>query len=226
MYMATQAVIFDFNGTLFWDTDYHIKAFDVFVERYQHRPDGTLRARQLTQSDMAEHIMGRSNDLIMQFIFGQELTKEQIAALADEKEAIYRDLCRGQVRLAKGAAQLFDLLKAAAVPFTIASSADKVNIDFYYEELPLSRWIDRQMVVYNDGTLRGKPHPDLFLRAAQRLGADIGQTTIFEDSTAGIEAAERAGAAQVIVVAENPSTYTGPHPAINDFMQAKQLLGM
>lgn len=224
--MATGAVIFDFNGTLFWDTDFHRQAFDIFVERYQHNDASHLKARSISRNDMEEHIMGRSNDLIMQYIFGQHLSKEQIAALADEKEAIYRDLCRGQVRLAAGAEELFDRLKQAAVPFTIASSADKVNIDFYYEELPLSRWIDRQMVVYNDGTLRGKPHPDLFLRASERLGVDIRQTTIFEDSQAGVEAAENAGAGQVIVVESVKQPGLDNHPKITNFMQAASLLGL
>jgi len=226
MCKATRAVIFDFNGTLFWDTAFHVRAFEIFAERYRDGRHGSLAARKLTDSDMTEHIMGRSNDLIMKFIFNQELSKEQIAVLADEKEAIYRDLCRGQVRLASGATELFDRLKEAAIPFTIASSADRVNIDFYYEQLPLSRWIDRRLVVYNDGTLRGKPHPDLFLRAAERLGVDIASTTIFEDSAAGIEAAENAGAGQVVVVAEQPSAYSGRHAVVSDFMQAAALLGL
>lgn len=224
--MDTKAVIFDFNGTLFWDTDFHIQAFHIFVKRYQNGVGGQLKARKLTSRDMTDNIMGRSNDTIMKYIFGQDITKEQVATLADEKEAIYRDLCRGRVRLADGAEELFDRLKAAGVPFTIASSADKVNIDFYYEELPLSRWVDRETVVYNDGTLRGKPHPDLFLRAAEQLGIDIRHTTIFEDSQAGVEAAENAGAGQVIVVESIPQTMLDKYTKISNFMQAASLLGL
>lgn len=224
--MTTEAVIFDFNGTLFWDTDFHTKAFQIFIERYQNNPKDGLRARTLAPNDMTDNIMGRSNDTIMKFIFNRDLTKEQVAALAEEKEAIYRDLCRGQVRLAAGAEELFDRLKAAAIPFTIASSADRVNIDFYYEELPLSGWIDRELVVYNDGTLRGKPHPDLFLRASERLGVDIHQTTIFEDSQAGVEAAENAGAGQVIVVESVVQKGLEKYHKITNFMQAASLLGL
>lgn len=224
--MTTEAVIFDFNGTLFWDTDFHERAFHIFIERYQNKPKDGLRARTLAPNDMTDNIMGRSNDTIMKFIFDRDLTKEQVADLAEEKEAIYRDLCRGQVRLAAGAEELFDKLKKAGVPFTIASSADKVNIDFYYEELPLNRWIDRKLVVYNDGTLRGKPHPDLFLRAADRMGADIHRTAIFEDSQAGVEAAENAGAGQVIVVESVEQKGLERYTKITNFMQAASLLGL
>lgn len=224
--MTTQAAIFDFNGTLFWDTDFHSRAFEIFVERYHNCKKDGLTARALAPNDMIDNILGHSNNTIMRFLFGQDITKAQIAALSDEKEAIYRDLCRGQVRLALGAEELFDRLKQAAVPFTIASSADRVNIDFYYEELPLSRWIDRELVVYNDGTLRGKPHPDLFLRASERLGVDIHHTTIFEDSQAGIEAAENAGAGQVIVVESVEHKGLDRYHKITNFMQAASLLGL
>jgi beta-phosphoglucomutase-like phosphatase (HAD superfamily) len=86
------------------------------------------------------------------------------------------------------------------VPFTIATSADNFNLDFYFREMKLDRWFDRSKIAYNDGTVNGKPAPDIFLRAAELLRIPIEDIVIFEDSKAGIKAAENAGAGKIYVV--------------------------
>lgn len=64
----------------------------------------------------------------------------------------------------------------------------------FFDTLGLDRWFDLDKVIYNDGTLPGKPAPDLYLKAAQRLCVAPETCVIFEDSGAGIESAQRAGA--------------------------------
>ncbi len=212
-----KAVIFDFNGTLFWDTHYHAKAFDILIDRYLDNPE--CRSRKVSDEDKLKNIMGKQNDAIMPYIFG-ELTKDQINQLGYEKEAIYRELCKGKVELAPGIYELFDFLKKQNILFTIATSGEKENIDFYYEETPLSQWIPKDLVVYNDGTIaHGKPAPDIFIKAMNKLNASPEETLIFEDSNSGILAAERSGA-KVIVVTPNVGAYNGPHLAIDNFIQA------
>lgn len=221
-----KAAIFDFNGTLFWDTPFHSQAFDVFTERYLKGVDG-LQSRPLTVEDKRDHIMGKPNDLIMEFIFGRKLTAEEVMRLGEEKEAIYRDLCRGKVQFAPGAEELFSVLRNADIPFAVASSAEIANINFYYEQMPLERWFARDKVIYNDNTFRGKPAPDIFLRAAHRLNVKAEQTVIFEDSLSGVQAAEAAHAQQIIVVKSEPSNFVASlskYPVIDDFRQAIDIL--
>ena len=220
-----KGVIFDFNGTLFWDTDYHSQAFDVLVERYREESADGYRSRPITPADKRDYIMGRPNDLSIPFIFGREMSKEEIFRFGEEKEEIYRELCRGKVELAPGCRTLFQALREAGVPFTIASSADEGNIDFYYEETDLEAWIPKASIVYNDGTiLHGKPAPEIFLRAAEKLGVDASECAIFEDSASGIAAAEAAHAARIIVVSCQGGDHLGSYPVIDNFEKAIPLL--
>jgi beta-phosphoglucomutase len=226
-----KAVIFDFNGTLFWDTDFHSKAFDVFIDRYRNGSPSGLKSRLLTETDKRDHVMGQPNDRIMEYIFSRALTAKQIAELGEEKEVIYRGLCRGKVEFAPGAEKLFAALRKADIPFTVASSADKGNIDFYYEQLNMAEWFPQDGIVFNDSTFKGKPAPDIFLRAAEKLKVRPEETAIFEDSTSGILAAANAHASEVIVVNSTRSDaitakYEGTYPVITDFREALPILGL
>ena len=186
-----KGAIFDFNGTLFWDTAFHDKAFDIFLKKY---------GMQLTDAEKRVKIHGQANPDIMRTIFGNQLTEKEIDDYTQEKELIYRQLCINDLKLAEGAEELFDFLQARGIPFTIATSAGIENVSFYFENMNLKRWFNPDKVAYNDGTFRGKPHPDLFLAAARKLNLPPDETVIFEDSVAGIVSAERAGAGKIYIV--------------------------
>ena len=186
-----KGAIFDFNGTLFWDTAFHDKAFDIFLKKY---------GMQLTDAEKRVKIHGQANPDIMRTIFGNQLTEKEIDDYTQEKELIYRQLCIDDLKLADGAEDLFDFLQGRGIPFTIATSAGIENVSFYFEQMNLKRWFNPDKVAYNDGTFRGKPHPDLFLAAARKLNLPPDETVIFEDSVAGIVSAERAGAGKIYIV--------------------------
>lgn len=243
-----KTVIFDFNGTLFWDSPYHNEAFLEQVRRHSGADgvsgvsggpaagasDGTvedpgaLRARPITVQDIREHIMGRTNDQIMRFIFGEHITDAEVDFLAREKEALYREICAGETCFAPGAEALFAALKDAGITYGIATSAPAENIDFYYEHMDMEKWFPRRNVVFADGSLRGKPAPDIFLKAMNVLGGRPEDTAIFEDSAAGLMAAEASGAALVVAVdaGDLPPYASGRFPVITDFRQALPLLGL
>lgn len=225
-----KTVIFDFNGTLFWDSPYHNEAFLEQVRL--HSGDGAVpgvpRARHITVQDIREHIMGRTNDQIMRFIFGEGITDAEVDVLAREKEALYREICADKTCFAPGAEALFAALKDAGITFGIATSAPVENIDFYYAHMDMEKWFPRRNVVFADGTLRGKPAPDIFLKAMEVLGGSSESTAIFEDSAAGLMAAEASGAALVVAVdaGDLPPYASGRFPVITDFRQALPLLGL
>lgn len=207
--MKYQAVIFDFNGTLLWDTPFHDRAFDIFLDKY---------GISLTEEEKKVKIHGKTNNDIMPAIFERELSADEIAGFALEKELIYQGLIKNDLKLADGAEALFDDLKKKGVPFTIATSAGIENIDFYFKYMPLSRWFDQSMIVYNDGTLAGKPAPDLFVKAMEKLGVRPENVIICEDSPAGIKAAENANAGKVVIVNSIDSDFsTYSHQVIKSF---------
>lgn len=227
----TKGAIFDFNGTLFWDTEFHMTAFEVFARRYENGIGG-LTARHLSKEMQRDHIMGRTNRQIMDYIFDADLDRATLDALNEEKESVYRDMCRGKVHWAPGAEELFRALSANSVAMNIASSAGKTNFDMYYAEIgDIEHWFPRGRIVINDGSFtNGKPAPDIFLLAAERIGVPPCDCVVFEDSVAGVQAAEAAGCDVIIVNSDPynlpPVQVRGDHPVITDFRQALPLLGL
>lgn len=209
--MTYKAAIFDFNGTLFWDTAFHDQAFDIFLKNYNV---------QLTDDEKRVKIHGKGNPDIMRSILGAGLSDVEVDEMAQEKELIYRQLCVDDMLFASGAENLFNLLKTEGIPMTIATSSGIENVDFYFEYMHLGRWFDIEKLAYNDGTFRGKPHPDVFQVAAQKLNLKPQETVVFEDSVAGILSAEAAGAGKIYIVnsyGENYSRFS--HDIITDFCQ-------
>lgn len=197
--MIFKGVIFDFNGTLFWDTAFHDRAFDVFLEKHGVR---------LTNNEKRVKIHGQSNPDIMRGIFGSHLSDAQTEKMAQEKELIYRELCVNDLKFAPGAEDLFDYLQEHKIPINIATSAGIENVDFYFNKMNLAKWFDYDKVVYNNGTFRGKPFPDVFLKAAEKLHLHPSEIIIFEDSIPGIVAAEKAGAGKIYIVNSYNENYS------------------
>ena len=194
-----KGAIFDFNGTLFWDTAFHDLAFDIFLGKHD---------LQLTDEEKRVKIHGQANPDIMRGIFGNQLSEKEIADYTQDKESIYRQLCINDLKLAPGAEDLFDFLKEKEIPFTIATSAGIENVSFYFENMNMNRWFRLDKVAYNNGTFRGKPFPDVFLAAAKKLDVLPEETIIFEDSIVGIEAAENAGAGKIYIVNSYGENYS------------------
>ena len=207
--MKFKGVIFDFNGTLFWDTAFHDLAFDIFLEKHD---------LQLTDKEKRVKIHGQANPEIMRGIFGNQITEKEIQEYTQDKESIYRQLCISDLKFAPGAEDLFEFLQEKEIPFTIATSAGIENVSFYFENMKLNRWFSLDKVAYNNGTFRGKPFPDLFLAAAKKLNMLPQETIIFEDSVAGIESAENAGAGKIIIVNSYGENYSRfPYKIITNF---------
>ncbi len=214
--MKFKGVVFDFNGTLLWDTQYHNRAFDIFLEQHNIV---------LTDEEKSVKIYGKSNADIMREIFDRQLTESEIKEFSIDKELIYQDLIVDHLHFAEGAEELFEYLKLNNIPFCIATSSDFINVEFYFREMHLERWFSPQWVLFNDGTLKGKPEPDLFLRAAERLQLNTADLVIFEDSKAGIKAAENAGAGKIYIInSVNDDFSTFEHEVIYSFNQVEKSL--
>lgn len=188
--------IFDFNGTLFIDSDKHETAWRSFAKTYFHRD--------ITDEEFRENIHGWNTAKIFDFLSGGQPIADDIDKLAAQKEAEYRRLCledRNALHLTDGAVELLDELVRRDLPRTIATASRKDNVDFYIEQFQLSKWFDPDKIVCDDGTLQGKPNPDIYLKAAKMIGVAPARCIVFEDAISGIESAHRAGAGQIIAVA-------------------------
>ncbi|WP_299535510.1 HAD family phosphatase [Ulvibacterium sp.] len=186
-----KGVIFDFNGTLFYDTHLHDRAWDLFLAN---------RRLELSNSEKSSKMHGKNNSQIFKGLFEEELSKEEIKNLILEKENLYQELClQGPMELAPGAIEFLEFLGDQEIPFTIATASDRYNVDFYFKNLPLTKYFEFDKVIYNDGTIPSKPSPEIFMRAMQVLNILPEETMILEDSISGIKAAENSNAKTIII---------------------------
>jgi beta-phosphoglucomutase len=215
--MGIKGVVFDFNGTLFWDTDIHNKAWDIFLEKNNIR---------LSDKEKNIKIHGKNNNDILNILFSNKLTKEEINRLSLEKEKIYQKLClQTDMQLAPGAKEFLNFLRKSNIPFTIATASELNNVDFYFKHLELDSFFDRSKVIFNDGSIMSKPNPQIFQKAINIIGLMACETLIFEDSISGIMAAENVKAAKIIIVNSNDDDYScWDYQQIKNFMDVDKNL--
>jgi beta-phosphoglucomutase-like phosphatase (HAD superfamily) len=83
---------------------------------------------------------------------------------------------------------------------TIATAAEKTNLDFFVRHLDLTRWFKIDQIVFDDGNRPGKPALDIYLQAAHNLGLPPARCIVVEDSLSGIQAAHAAGIGHIIAM--------------------------
>ena len=198
--MKRGGVIFDFNGTLFWDSEYQESSWDKYLERHNIN---------LTEAQKREYIHGRNGKDTLEYLFKRKLSDSEVHEYTEEKEVLYREEClKHKMELAPGAKMLLDYLNGKEIPMAIATASGKTNVDFFIDKFNLLDYFYEEHIIYNDGTTKGKPHPDLFEKAIKSLGVNKAETIIFEDSFSGIQAAINSNVASVIIVNSTKEDYS------------------
>jgi HAD superfamily hydrolase (TIGR01509 family) len=180
--MSPKAVLWDLDGTLVDSEEFHWQSW-----RDTMRPEGV----ELTYAQFLASF-GQRNDRIVPAWLGAEVDAARMQRIGEEKEAEYRRLAevRGLTPL-PGAREWLAALRAAGWKQSIASSAPRVNVEMMLRVAGLERSLDA-IVSAEDVTI-GKPDPQVFLRAAEKLGVPASRCVVVEDAAAGIEGARRAG---------------------------------
>lgn len=176
-----KGVIFDMDGVLVINDEYHQRAFEIWCERNDMSlPD-----------DFLTKFYGMGNDDIFPGIFGHPLPKEDIARYATEKEAIYREIYAPDVTPTAGLLTVLDELKARGIKMAVGSSGSIENIMMVLEGCGIKDYFS---AISHSGLVeRAKPAPDVFLLAAKLLELEPSECTVIEDAFAGIRAARAAG---------------------------------
>ena len=182
-----RAAIWDMDGTLVDTAEQHFRAWvDVCREK----------GRDFTRADFTA-TFGRRNPEILAYLFGDRLGKGEAEAFADRKEMLYRDAARHGIDLLPGVAALMEGLHQLGFKQAIGSSAPRANLELILELTGIDRYLGA--VVGMEDTTRGKPDPQVFQVAAQRLGVEPKNAVVFEDAVAGVQAA-RAGGMRCVAV--------------------------
>lgn len=209
MNTAYGALLFDLDGTLIDSMPLHHEAWRAWFPRHGLTFD---------EDGFFEATAGRTNDEILTDLFpGRDAAAR--AVLADEKESIYRELAARSLQPIAGAVELLRSAHAAGLKLAICTAAPPGNIRVAAERFGLDALV--QTVTSPADGLRGKPHPDIFLEAAHRLGVAPAACLVFEDAPLGIEAARRAGMDAVALTTTLPASaftaYTNLRHTMPDF---------
>lgn len=201
------AALFDMDGVIVHTNPYHKKAFKIFLEKHNVS---------LTDEELKEHVYGRTNAEIFPYIFKDEYTEEKGEEWANEKESLFRELYKEDAKPVPGLISFLEELKNRGVKSAVGTSAPKENLDFIMEALDLRKYFDT--FLHSADVTNGKPDPEIYLKAADRLNVHPDSCVVLEDSVAGVKAGLNAGMKVVAVATTHtPEEFDGAHLVIDDF---------
>ena len=197
-----KALLFDLDGTLIDSMPHHQSAWDAWYAR---------RGLAMNSAEFFSATAGRSNAEILADLF-PELTPADHDAMADEKEALYREIAAPALALIGGARVFVEQARADGLRLAVCTASTPLNMALAFERHGIDTWVETVTspadVSSGPGAaapLRGKPHPDIFLEAARRLGVAPADCLVFEDAPLGVEAARRAGMQAVALTTTLPA---------------------
>jgi HAD superfamily hydrolase (TIGR01509 family) len=186
-----QAVFLDMDGTLVDTEDFWWQAECSLLAEFGHRLDESDRTR------VVGGPMSRVVDYLID-VTGVPLTPAELSLLINQR---FTELLAGGVPLMPGAKRLLTELSADGVPAALVSASHRHIIDLVLNTLGRDHFA---FSVAGDEVSRTKPHPDPYLVAAARLGADPARCVVIEDAPTGVLAAEAAGCAVIAVPSVAP----------------------
>jgi beta-phosphoglucomutase family hydrolase len=205
------AFIFDMDGTIVDNMRVHNQTWQIVLA-----DEGV----QIDIDDFNRQTTGKKTHEILRLYLGEKATAAEIVRVSEKKEDIYRQVFRPYLRAIAGLPGFLEEARCLHIPVGLATSAGKTNIEYTLSGTGLKAYFD--VLVGGEEVLQGKPDPEIFLMAAQRLGVPAPRCLVFEDALLGIEAACRAGMKAVAITTTIPaSDFVGLCPVVRiagDFM--------
>lgn len=183
------AAIFDMDGVLVDTYHAHYRSWLAMAE-----PEG-LR---FSEAQFAPTFGRTSREIIAHFWGGGRFNDAELAALDAKKEAAFREIIEADFPAMPHAAELLEQLHESGFALAVGSSGPPENVDLVLDRLGARARFDA--VVTGMDVTRGKPDPQVFLIAAERLGMPPAGCAVIEDAPSGVAAANAAGMASVGLV--------------------------
>jgi HAD superfamily hydrolase (TIGR01509 family) len=186
-----KALIFDMDGLLVDSEGLAATAMDRLLD------DRGLARR----TDVHDKLLGRRLVEALAIVRDGYEIEDEVDVLVAQYAALRTEALRGSVKPMPGALEIVERARLAGLPIALATSGMRIHVDISLGETGLAGRFDSETT--GDEVSRGKPAPDLFLMAAERIGMDPEEVIVLEDSPLGVEAATNAGM-RVIAVLGHP----------------------
>ncbi len=191
----TEGVIFDFNGTLYYDDDinditWKKTIIDMVGPGYDY-------------DYLLSEVRAQKNSRLIRNVhklIGKEIRDEDVEMWSKRKEVCYRQTCLdlGRNKKPDGAVELLDYLKEHNIPVNLCTNSRLDNVEFYFKNVELYKWFDFSKVVYDTGKYADKV--EMYRDAAKNIGCDIRNCVVFEDSKGSIKEAIEAGCTKIFAM--------------------------
>jgi len=189
------AFIFDLNGTMINDMEYHTRGWLYTLN--------DVLGGHFTWDEVKPQMYGKNQEVLVRMFGAGKFTDEEMDRLSIEKEKRYQQEFLPHLQLLPGLTEFLEKTYQAGIPMAIGSAAIPFNIDFVLDNLNIRHYF--QAIVSADDVVFSKPHPETFLKAAQLLNVEPTECLVFEDVPKGVEAAQNAGMSAVVLTTTHHS---------------------
>lgn len=175
------AFLFDMDGVIVDSNPYHKIALIQFCKEHGY---------DLDEQQLREKIYGRTNRDWILNIFGN-IGDEKIRQYTEEKEALYRELYKNDVKPVDGLIRFLEKTEKAGISCAVATSAPRANVDFSLSKTHTEQFFPT--ILDDSFVSKGKPDPEIYLKSAAALNFKPENCIVFEDSLSGVAAGKAAG---------------------------------
>lgn len=208
MHQGFKAFLFDLNGTMIDDMDYHTQAWYQVLTRQL--------GASLSYDAVKKEMYGKNREVLLR-IFGEgRFSEAEIEQLSIEKEKQYQDAFRPHLQLLPGLTAFLRQSKEAGIKMAICSAAITSNIEYVIDGLDIRHYFDA--LVSADDVATSKPDPETFLKGAALLGIAPEACLVFEDAPKGVEAAVNAGMHAMVLTTMHQQEEFGGYKNIIGFV--------
>lgn len=188
--MEYRGYIFDLDGVLIDSSKIHYDGWKKILSNFNE---------DLDYETFLKKCFGKRGPETLEIIFGKgKFSHEEAARISHEVDSNFVKTVAEVGVPIKGALEFVRSLKESGEKVALATSAPRQNVDAFLEAFSLRGVFDAE--VCGDDVSKGKPNPEVFLKAASRLNEDPKDCVVFEDSLPGVTGAKAAGATCVALL--------------------------
>jgi beta-phosphoglucomutase len=195
-----KAFIFDLNGTMINDMDYHTRGWLYLLNN--------VLGGNFSWDEVKPQMYGKNQEVLVRMFGAGKFTDEEMERLSLEKEKRYQVEFLPNLALLPGLTEFLEKAYQQDIPMAIGSAAIPFNIDFVLDNLNIRHYF--KTIVSADDVTFSKPNAETFLKAAALLNVEPTDCLVFEDVPKGVEAAQNAGMeAVVLTTTHQPDEFEG-----------------